>query len=83
MGAAAPVDFLGLLLWEKPPMSLPSGHPPTVHALAQPGASPFHDTVLLMLKLQNPVPAAPPGAAPPPAPPPGHDPFWRYIYYMH
>ena len=62
---------------------LPPSAPYPAHALAQPGASPFHDTVLLMLKLQNPVPAAPPGAAPPPAPPPGHDPFWRYIYYMH
>ena len=62
---------------------LPPGAPYPAHALAQPGASPFHDTVLFMLKLQNPVPAAPPGAAPPPAPPPGHDPFWRYIYYMH
>jgi hypothetical protein len=60
---------------------LPPGAPYPAHALALPGASPFHDALLFMLKLQNPVPA-PPGAAPP-APPPGHDPFWRYIYYMH
>jgi len=59
----------------------PPGLPyPIPHAAPQPGASPFHDLLLFMLKLQNPIPP-PPGVAP--APPAGHNPFWRYIYYMH
>ena len=59
----------------------PPGLPyPIPHAAPQPGASPFHDLLLLMLRLQNPIPP-PPGVAP--APPAGHNPFWRYIYYMH
>jgi hypothetical protein len=60
---------------------VPPAHPyPVPHAGPQPGASPFHDLLLFILKLQNPIPP-PPGVAP--APPAGHNPFWRYIYYMH
>ena len=50
----------------------PPGHAYPAHALPAPGASPFHDGLLFALKLLN-----------PPAPAPGHNPFWRYCYYMH
>ena len=73
-------------------------YPAHAGAQPAPAVSPFHDALLHVLRLRNapPLPFGlanlPPAAAaglaaavtaPLPVPPPGHDPFWRYVYYMH
>jgi len=74
-------------------------HPAHAGAQPAPALSPFHDALLHVLRLRNapPPPAgglanlppaqaaalAGPLAGPLPVPPAGHDPFWRYVYYMH
>jgi len=74
-------------------------HPAHAGAQPAPALSPFHDALLHVLRLRNapPPPAGglanlPPAqaaalagllAGPLPVPPAGHDPFWRYVYYMH